>query len=77
MAILHAAESDLVAKINNWFDQTMDRTSQRFTASTRVITFAGAFLVAFGLQVDTPALVNRFSADDALRLAFVQEAEAL
>ena len=35
LAILHAAESELVAKINNWFDQTMDRTSQRFTASTR------------------------------------------
>ena len=77
MAILHAAETDLVAKINNWFDQTMDRTSQRFTASTRLITFAGAFLVAFGLQVDTPALVNRFSADDALREAFVEEAQAL
>jgi hypothetical protein len=77
MAILQAAESDLVAKINNWFDQTMDRTSQRFTASTRLITFVGAFLVAFGLQVDTPALVNRFSADDALRTAFVEEAQAL
>ena len=77
MAILHAAETDLVAKINNWFDQTMDCTSQRFTASTRLVTFAGAFLVAFGLQVDTPALVNRFSADDALREAFVEEAQAL
>jgi hypothetical protein len=77
MAILDAADSDLVAKINNWFDQTMDRTSQRFTASTRVITFVGAFIVAFGLQVDTPALVNRFSADDALREAFVEEAQAL
>jgi hypothetical protein len=77
IAILHAAESDLVAKINNWFDQTMDRTSQRFTASTRAITFAGAFLVAFGLQVDTPAVVNRLAADDALRAAFVQEAQAL
>ena len=53
-AILVAAPNDFVAKIHNWFDQTMDRTSQRFTASTRVITFAGAFLVAFGLQVDTP-----------------------
>jgi hypothetical protein len=76
-AILHAAETDLVAKINNWFDQTMDRTSQRFTASTRAITFAGAFLVAFGLQVDTVALVNRFAADDELRQSFVQEATAL
>jgi hypothetical protein len=77
LAILHAAESDFVAKVNNWFDQTMDRTSQRFTASTRAITFAGAFLVAFALQVDTPGLVNRFAADDAMRAAFVNEAQAL
>jgi hypothetical protein len=77
MAILRAAESDFVAKVNTWFDQTMDRTSQRFTASTRAITFAGAFIVAFGLQVDTPSLVNRLAADESLRNAFVQEAQAL
>ena len=77
MAILEAAESDFVAKINNWFDQTMDRTSQRFTASTRAITFVGAFIVAFGLQVDTPALVNRLAADEKLREQFVTEARAL
>jgi hypothetical protein len=77
MAILRAAESDFVATINNWFDQTMDRTSQRFTASTRAITFVGAFLVAFGLQVDTPSVVNRLAADDALRADFVNEAKAL
>ena len=77
LAILHAAESDLVAKINNWFDQTMDRTSQRFTASTRMITFVGAFIVAFALQVDTPAIVNRLSADDQLRQQLVKDAETL
>jgi hypothetical protein len=77
LAILHAAESDLVAKINNWFDQTMDRTSQRFTASTRMITFVGAFIVAFALQVDTPAVVNRLSADDTLRQALVADAKQL
>ena len=77
LAILHAAESDLVAKINNWFDQTMDRTSQRFTASTRLITFVGAFVVAFMLQVDTPAIVNRLSADEQLRQQLVKDAETL
>ena len=77
LAILHAAESDLVAKINNWFDQTMDRTSQRFTASTRAITFVGAFIVAFVLQVDTPAIVNRLAADEALRVQLVKEASEL
>ena len=74
LAFLHAAPSDLVAKINSWFDQTMDRTSQRFTASTRAITFAGAFLVAFGLQVDTPSLANRLAMDDTMRAAFVAQA---
>ena len=77
LAILQEAESDFVAKINNWFDQSMDRTSQRFTASTRVITFAGAFIVAFGLQVDTLSLANRFATDDTLRQAFVSQAVAL
>jgi hypothetical protein len=76
LAFLHAP-SDLVAKINSWFDQTMDRTSQRFTASTRAITFAGAFLVAFGLQVDTPSLANRLAMDDTLRDAFVKEAQVM
>lgn len=52
MAMLHAGSSDFVAKVHSWFDQTMDRTAQRFTASTRAITFLGAFVVAFGLQVD-------------------------
>jgi hypothetical protein len=77
MAILHEAESDLVAKINSWFDQSMDRTSQRFTASTRLVTFAGALIVAVGLQVDTLSLVNRLAADDTLRNAFVERAVAL
>ena len=76
-AILHVARSELVAKINNWFDQTMDRTSQRFTASTRAVTFAGAFLVAFGLQVDTTTLVNRLAADDELRAQLVADARQL
>ena len=74
LAILQKAESEFVAKINNWYDQTMDRTSQRFTASTRAITFGGAILIAIGLQVDTVSLVNRLSADDKLRAALVDQA---
>ena len=77
LAFLHAGPSDLVAKINSWFDQTMDRTAQRFTASTRAITFAGAFIVAFGLQVDTPSLANRLAIDDKMRDALVQQAEQM
>jgi hypothetical protein len=76
MAILQEARSDFTAKINNWFDQTMDRVSQRFTATTRAITFASALLVAMALQVDTIGLVNRLAADDMLRQAFVNRAAA-
>ena len=32
-------------KINAWFDQTIDRISDRFTASTRTITLAAALLI--------------------------------
>jgi hypothetical protein len=77
IAILQGARSELVAKVHNWFDQTMDRVSMRFTATTRAITFGAALLVAVALQVDTIGLVNRLSADDMLRNAFVQQAVAL
>jgi hypothetical protein len=77
MAILQEARSDLVAKVNNWFDQTVDRVAMRFTATTRAITFGAALLVAVALQVDTVALVNRLAADDTLRNAFVQQAASL
>jgi hypothetical protein len=77
LAILQEARSDFVAKINNSFDQAIDRVAQRFTASTRAITFVGALLVAGALQVDTIGLVNRLSADDKLREAFVTRAASI
>src|SRR5262249_19799594 len=77
LAHLQEAKSDLVGKVNNWFDQTMDRVAMRFTATTRAVTFLASAFVAIGLQVDTVDLVNRLSADDVLRRAFVQQAVAL
>src|SRR5262249_21217428 len=77
MAILQEANSDLVAKVNNWIDQSTDRVCMRFTATARAITFGAALLVAVALQVDTIDLVNRLGADDALRNAFVQQAASL
>jgi len=74
MAILQEASSDFVAKINNSFDQAIDRVSQRFTAHARAVTFVAGMLIAAALQVDTIGLVNRLSADDMLRQAFVTTA---
>ena len=77
LAILQAASSDFVAKIHAWFDSTMDRVSERFTAHARVVTFAAATLVAVLLQFDALALVNRLTMEDALREALTVQAKAI
>jgi len=74
MAFLQEASSRFLAKMNGWFDQTIDRVADRFTNSTRIITFVGSLLVALILQLDTVTLVNRLSADPVLRQALVEKA---
>lgn len=74
MAFLQEANSKFLAKVNGWFDQTIDRVADRFTNSARLITFFGSLAVALVLQLDTAALVNRLSADPELRTALVKEA---
>lgn len=75
VAIIQQANSELVAKINLWFDQTMDRASERFTAHTRFVTFFAGLAVALALQLDTAALVSRLSIDDELRKSLLDIAE--
>src|SRR5262249_35922819 len=77
MAILQEGKSELVAKVNNWFDQTIDRVAMRFTATTRAVTFGASLILAVALQVDAVNLVNRLAADDQLRAAFVQQAASI
>jgi hypothetical protein len=59
MAILRAAKSELVAKINGCFDQTIDRVIARFTLSARQVSLIAAFVVAVALQLDSVALIKR------------------
>jgi len=73
-AFLHEANSRFLAKINGWFDQTIDRVSDRFTRATRIVTFCGSLLVALLLQLDTAQLVNRLSEDSNLRGDLVKQA---
>jgi hypothetical protein len=70
-AILEFAKSDFVGKLNGWFDQTIDRASDLFTGWTQVIAFVVALLIAGVLQLDTLALINRLSADPAVRTNLV------
>jgi len=75
VALLQQASSQFLAKINLWFDQTMDRASERFTAHARYVTFFASLAVALLLQLDTAALVSRLSTDDQLRTALFDLAQ--
>jgi hypothetical protein len=77
MALMQEANSRLIAKINSWFDQTIDRVSDRFTASTRLITVVCSIAVVLAIQLDTIDVINRLSMDDGLRNSLVSEASRL
>jgi len=77
IALIKEANSKFVAKINSWFDQTIDRVSDRFTATTRVITVLCSIVVVLAIQLDTLDVINRLSLDDGLRNALVAKAFAL
>jgi hypothetical protein len=74
LAILHEASSDFVARVNSWFDQTMDRVSQRFTHYTHWITMGVAVVVVVTVQLDTIAIADRLWIDDQFRNTIVKQA---
>lgn len=75
VALIQQANSQFLAKINLWFDQTMDRVSERFTLHTRYVTLLAGLAVALSLQLDTTALVSRLSTDNDLRSSLLNIAE--
>ena len=75
MAMITEAESQFVAKVNGWFDQTMDRVSQSFTNHSRYWTAGVSLVLALLLQIDAVKIVNRLAMDDSLRASLVQQAQ--
>jgi hypothetical protein len=75
LALLREANSTFLAKINGWFDQTIDRVTDRFTLNTRYVTFIAGLSIAMVLQLDTIMLVNQLAKDPGLREALVQLAK--
>jgi hypothetical protein len=71
LAIVHGAGSDFVARINSWYDQTVDRVSQRFTNYTHLVTIGIAAVVVLTVQLDIIAVMDRLSIDDQFRNAVV------
>jgi hypothetical protein len=76
LAILHGASSDFVARVNSWFDQTIDRVSQRFTQATHWITMAVSVTVVLAVQLDIIAVADRLWIDDQFRSTIVSQATA-
>jgi hypothetical protein len=74
LAILHEASSDFVARVNSWFDQTIDRVSERFTRYTHWITMGVAVVVVVVVQLDMIAVADRLWIDDQFRNAVVSSA---
>lgn len=74
MAILQECATDYVAKINAWFDQTIDRVSQAFTKHAHRVTIAAALVVVVAVQLDIIAVFDRLSIDDQFRNAVVSDA---
>ncbi len=74
LAILHEASSDFVARVNSWFDQTIDRVSQRFTHYTHWITLGVAVVVVLAVQLDIIAVADRLWIDDQFRQNVVSQA---
>lgn len=74
MVLLQEASSAFLAKIHSWFDQTIDRTVDRFTITARQVTFCCAAVIVVFLQLDTIALINQLSTDSQLRNTLVEQA---
>ena len=76
-AIVRAAQSDFVGKINHWFDSASARATQQYAAEARAVTIVSALVVALAIQLDTLGLLQRLSSDPELRNSLVTEARAM
>lgn len=76
-AILMCAQSSFVGRINNWFDQAMDRTTAEYKFRAQLITVGAALVVATVVQLDSIDLLQRLSTDSKLRESLVQQAGTL
>ena len=73
-AILDHAASDFLAKVNGWFDQTIDRAIDIFTVRIRVVTVCISLSLALLFQLNSFELINRLSVDGELRKTVVAAA---
>lgn len=66
-----------VGEIEAWFDMVMKRVSQRFTMQIRIWTVVFAFVLAFGIHLDSFDIFNQLLGNPALRQKLVDQSEAM
>jgi len=69
--------SEIVVRVDAWFETVMDRTSDRFKTWSRYVTVAFALIFGLILQIDSLALYKRLSTDEALRGRLLSMADAV
>lgn len=80
-AVAKDAATQVLAKVNaaqstvlTWFNTIMDRTTERFAASTRWVTAIFAFGLAFAMNIDTPYIVRQLSTKPEVTQAVINTA---
>lgn len=79
LVLLHDANGELhklVANVERWFEDAMDRVSAWYKRRTQWILVGLAIAIAFAANVDTIRIANTLSHDRALRDALVAQAQA-
>jgi hypothetical protein len=77
VAIAQEMQREFVAKLNAWFDTTMERVTGRFVGNTRIITLLSALLVVAVAHLDAIEVFRRISMDPELRSSLVAQATAM
>ncbi|KPF73714.1 hypothetical protein IP88_08605 [alpha proteobacterium AAP81b] len=75
LAMLDEATGPFLAKLNGWYDQTIDRVDAIFTAKIRVWTLVVSTLMVLFLNFDAIDLINRLARDPALTARLSTQAE--
>ena len=64
-------------EVDLWFHKIMDRVSQRFTLSTRVVTCAWAVAIAFAAHLDSSTLFRDLSSNLEIRTRLLASADTM
>jgi hypothetical protein len=71
------APTQLMEKVERWFDNVMDRVSERFSLRSRWVSVAISILLAFAFHLDAIALLEKLSTDNELRTSLIRSTSVL